>query len=107
MADFTASTVPGCRTPHFWLEDGQSLYDAMGPEFTLLRFDPNVEVDSILNAAKQAGVPIQLLDIPAIQADPAYKHALTLSRPDQHIAWRGDKVPNDPASLIQRIRGAV
>ena len=107
MADFTASTVPGCRTPHFWLDDGQSLYDAMGPEFTLLRFDPNVAVDSIMHAAKQAGVPIHLLDIPATQADPAYKHALTLSRPDQHIAWRGDKAPNDPESLIQRIRGAV
>ena len=92
--------------PHFWLANGDSLYDAMGPEFTLLRFDPNVEVDSILNAAKRAGLPMQLLDVPATQADPAYKHALTLSRPDQHIAWRGDKAPNDPASLIERIRGA-
>ena len=49
---------------------------------------------------------MQLLDVPATQADPAYKHALTLSRPDQHIAWRGDKAPDDPASLIERIRGA-
>ena len=106
MAEFTASTVPGCRTPHFWLANGDSLYDAMGPEFTLLRFDPNVEVDSILNAAKLAGLPMQLLDVPATHADPAYKHALTLSRPDQHIAWRGDKAPDDPASLIERIRGA-
>ena len=31
MDQFTPSTVPGCRTPHIWLADGQSLYDAMGP----------------------------------------------------------------------------
>src|SRR5256885_2506107 len=39
MSSYTPSTVPGCRTPHFWCEDGSSLYDAMGSEFTLLRFD--------------------------------------------------------------------
>src|SRR5205085_1101426 len=38
MSSYTPSTVPGCRTPHFWCEDGSSLYDAMGSEFTLLRF---------------------------------------------------------------------
>lgn len=106
MADFTASTVPGCRTPHFWLANGDSLYDAMGPEFTLLRFDPTVDVASILGAAERANVPMQLLDVSAAEADPAYKHALALSRPDQHIAWRGNKVPDDPSALIQRIRGA-
>ncbi len=37
MYDFTPSTVPGCRTPHLWLRDGRSLYDAMGIGFTLLR----------------------------------------------------------------------
>jgi 2-polyprenyl-6-methoxyphenol hydroxylase-like FAD-dependent oxidoreductase len=30
MSLYTASTVPGCRTPHFWCADGSSLYDAMG-----------------------------------------------------------------------------
>ena len=39
MDSYTPSTVPGCRTPHFWRDDGGSIYDAMGPEFTLLRFD--------------------------------------------------------------------
>ena len=44
MSSYTPSTVPGCRTPHLWCEDGRSLYDAMGPEFTLLRFDPAIDV---------------------------------------------------------------
>jgi hypothetical protein len=28
-----------------------------------------------------------------------------LSRPDQHVAWRGDAMPPDPLALIDRIRG--
>ena len=44
MGNFTSSTVPGCRTPHLWLHDGRSLYDALGPEYTLLRFDPALAV---------------------------------------------------------------
>jgi hypothetical protein len=30
-----------------------------------------------------------------------------LSRPDQHVAWRGDSQPDDPLALIDRIRGAA
>jgi 2-polyprenyl-6-methoxyphenol hydroxylase-like FAD-dependent oxidoreductase len=42
LSDFTPSTFPGCRTPHLWLADGRSLYDALGPGFTLLRFDREI-----------------------------------------------------------------
>lgn len=44
MGEVTASTVPGCRVPHFWLAPGRSLYDELGPAYTLLRFDPAVDV---------------------------------------------------------------
>jgi hypothetical protein len=30
-----------------------------------------------------------------------------LSRPDQHVAWRGNALPADPLALIDRIRGAA
>jgi len=32
---------------------------------------------------------------------------LVLSRPDQHVAWRGDRSPADPLALIDRVRGAA
>jgi len=57
MNSYTASTVPGCRTPHFFRDDGSSLYDAMGPEFTLLRFDSDLDVTALLAAADARGVP--------------------------------------------------
>ncbi len=36
LRDFVQTTVPGHRTPHVWLADGRSLYDAVGPEYTLI-----------------------------------------------------------------------
>ncbi len=107
MYDFTPSTVPGCRTPHFWLANGRSLYDALGPEYTLLRFDPTVDVAPLLQAAASRGLPLHLLDVRPDEAPALYRHKLLLSRPDQHVAWRGDAVPADAVALIDLIRGAA
>ena len=107
MADYTPSTVPGCRLPHFWLRDGRSLYDALGPDHTLLRFDPAAAVAGLLAAAAAAGVPLALLDVDAVAVPDAYRHRLVLSRPDQHVAWRGDEAPENAGALIDRIRGAA
>ena len=63
MDSYTPSTVPGCRTPHLWCEDRASLYDAMGPEFTLLRFDPAIDVAPLEAAARNPGVPLKVVDI--------------------------------------------
>ena len=102
--DFVPSTVPGCRTPHIWLGEGVSLYDAVGPDYTLLRFDPAVDVGKLMAAAEARGVPLTLLDVSA--AEPVYEQKLVLSRPDQHVAWRGDAAPADPLALVDQIRGA-
>jgi len=103
MDSFTPSTVPGCRTPHLWLKDRRSLYDAIGPDFTLLRFDRATPVTGLVEAAALRGVPLVVLDV---APEPPYRERLVLSRPDQHVAWRGDALPADPLGLIDRVRGA-
>jgi 2-polyprenyl-6-methoxyphenol hydroxylase-like FAD-dependent oxidoreductase len=105
MSSYTPSTVPGCRAPHLWCEDGTSLYDAMGPEFTLLRFDSAVDVAALELAARDRDVPLKVLDVER-PAAVAFDSPLVLSRPDQHVAWRGDRSPADPLALIDRVRGA-
>jgi hypothetical protein len=107
MNSYTPSTVPGCRTPHIRLPDGSSLYDAMGPEFTLLRFDPTADVAAFELAARGRGVPLKVLDIELPSTAIFYGGGLVLSRPDQHVAWRGDSLPADPLVLIDRVRGAA
>jgi hypothetical protein len=107
MSTFTASTVPGCRTPHCWLGNGRSLYDALGPEYTLLRLDPAPDATPLLAAARRQGLPLALLDIGGDAADRLYDRKLVLSRPDQHVAWRGDQIPDDPEALVRLLRGAT
>lgn len=107
MDQFTPSTVPGCRTPHLWLEDGRSLYDACGSGFTLLRFDPAIDTRTLEDAARQRRVPLAVLDVRSPEAPALYREKLVLSRPDQHVAWRGDRCPEQPLGLMDRVRGAL
>lgn len=107
MGGFTPSTAPGCRAPHLWLADGRSLYDAFGPGYTLLRFDPQVDVQPLLAAAQARRVPLTVLDVQARgDIPPAYRHKLVLCRADQHVAWRGDAMPANAAGLVDLLRGA-
>jgi 2-polyprenyl-6-methoxyphenol hydroxylase-like FAD-dependent oxidoreductase len=106
MGRFTSSSVPGCRAPHFWLRDGRSLYDALGPNYALIRFDPTVRVSGIVEAAAGRGVPLIILDVDVSDAAALYAHKLVLVRPDQHLAWRGDEDPAAPMDLIDLVRGA-
>ena len=105
MGDFTPSTTPGARAPHLWLSPGQSLYDAFGPYYTLLRFDPAIDVSDLVAAAADAAVPLKVMDIPVALGADVYRHKLLIARPDQHVAWRGNFAPAKPRDLIDRLRG--
>ena len=107
MGSFTPSTVPGARAPHLFLRDGRSLYDALGPGYTLLRFDRTIDIAALRAAAERRGVPLASVDIAADEAGNAYAEKLVLVRPDQHIAWRGMVEPDDCDALIARITGAA
>ena len=106
MGGFTPSTVPGCRAPHVWLPDGRSLYDAFGPGYTLLQLDAAVDTGPLVAAAQGRGVPLTVLDLSGLSLPEAYRHPLVLCRQDQHVAWRGHRLPNDPAALVDLLRGA-
>ena len=105
MSDYTASTVPGCRLPHFRLPDGTSLYDAMNGGFVILRLDPSAHVDQLVRSAMRRRMPLQVLDIEPGTAPPEYDTALVLARPDRHVAWRGDALPVDVAGLVDTVCG--
>jgi hypothetical protein len=75
--------------------------------FTLLRLGSNPpDAAPILAAARARGVPLAVLDIDLPEARALYERNLVLVRPDQHIAWRGDRPPADCDALIERIVGA-
>jgi hypothetical protein len=107
---YSPSSVPGGRAPHLWLDDsrsaGSSLFDRLGLYFTLLRL-PGAPADTarLEAAAHKAGVPLTVLDVAQPRAPELYQRKLTLIRPDQHIAWRGDELPHDVDALVATVVG--
>jgi 2-polyprenyl-6-methoxyphenol hydroxylase-like FAD-dependent oxidoreductase len=106
MDRFVPSSWPGIRCPSLILDDGRALLDQIGIGFTLLRF-ADVDASALEQAAAVRGVPLEVVDIRDQKANAIYERALVLVRPDQHIVWRGDTAPADPAAVIDRVRGAA
>jgi hypothetical protein len=96
---------PGTLLPHAWLGPGRSLYDELGEGFTLLVRRPGPGRGTISRAARARGVPLRVLDVPG-QGAGQNGPALTLVRPDQYVAWAGDREPDDGLALIDRVRGS-
>ena len=103
MSDYQPSTVPGCRAPHVWFGNGRSLYDVMGSDYTLLRFDPDLDVEPLTSAAAVQRLPLTVCDLP--RCDDYANWAFVLVRPDQHIAWRGQALPDNPEAFVRKLRG--
>jgi 2-polyprenyl-6-methoxyphenol hydroxylase-like FAD-dependent oxidoreductase len=104
---YIPNSFPGARAPHLWLDPGVALYDKLGPEFTLLRFGRSgADISGLREAAALRGTPLAILDVESDHARDLYGVDLALVRPDQHIAWRGNRAPDDALALIDRVRGA-
>jgi 2-polyprenyl-6-methoxyphenol hydroxylase-like FAD-dependent oxidoreductase len=107
---YVPSNVPGGRAPHLWLgaerNHGDSLFDRFGHYFTLLRVGANPPDGAPLQAAAaRAGVPLTVCDIEQPDAAALYQRRLALIRPDHHICWRGDDLPQDVDGLIATVTG--
>ncbi len=87
------SASPGCLAPHAWMRDGRSLYDLFGDGFTLVVGDraEEAQVTSAMEDARALRVPLAIVRLEDPASAALYEADLTLVRPDQHVAWRGDK----------------
>ena len=94
---YVPSSCPGNRAPHVWLAPGQSTLDLFGRTFALLGFGADAaDVDALMAAARARGVPVTFTAIDHKDAAALYERRLVLVRPDGHVAWRGDRAPDDP-----------
>ena len=108
---YAPSGVPGGRAPHAWLDAGRgrgsSLYDRLGAGFTLLRLGGKAaDAAALEDAARASGIPLTVLDIADDATRELYGRDLVLVRPDQHVAWRGNRAPDDPRGLWGKLVGA-
>jgi 2-polyprenyl-6-methoxyphenol hydroxylase-like FAD-dependent oxidoreductase len=98
--NYISSACPGGRAPHVWLENGGSLYDMFGFEWTLLQFGQNPpEVDAFREAARAFGADLKVVAAPSALRD-VYEADLALIRPDQIVAWRGNATRSGAAAAV-------
>ncbi len=100
---------PGCLAPHAWLQDGRSLYDLFGDGFALLAAadaDPQQIVDA-LEQARALDVPLRVVQPRDVDVAELYQANLALIRPDQHVAWRGDRWTGALARATGRIEAVA
>jgi 2-polyprenyl-6-methoxyphenol hydroxylase-like FAD-dependent oxidoreductase len=105
---FVPSARPGTRAPHAWLEEKRSTLDLFGGNrFVLLRLGAAPpEAGRLADAAATRGVPFAVIDLADPKLLDLYRRRLVLVRPDGHVAWRDDALPQDVLGLIDRVRGA-
>jgi hypothetical protein len=111
LTEYVPSGVPGGRAPHFWFEPAgmpkrRSLFDQFGTGFTLLRLGESPpHAESLVAAATRRGIPFAVVDVPDPEARELYGRDLALVRPDQHLCWRGNRLPDECDALLARVTG--
>ena len=93
--------------PHA-LTAGGDVFERLGPGFTLLAFGASEDAARAAAAARTAGIPLTIVSADDKQAQSDYGYRLVLVRPDQFVAWTGDKLaPEEADTVVRRAAGRV
>jgi len=101
---YVPTTWPGARLPHAWLEGQVAIQDRIGPGYTLLRYSDE-DASSLTKAFKALGAPFAVLDLREVPARELYGFDLILLRPDLHVVWRGNRMPDDAVNIARLATG--
>ena len=105
---YVPTARPGHRAPHAFLADGRSTLDLFGRGFALIGFGADAaEAAPLLEAAKKRNLPLTFTAIAEPHIAALYERRFVLVRPDGHVAWRGDHMPEDALCVIDVVRGAA
>lgn len=102
---YVPTTRPGARLPHVWLEDGSALNDELGLGFTLLTYGDDWSTAGLRQAFAKVSCPFEVKQLHSEAARSVFGRDLILVRPDLHVAWRGNRMPEDPDELVALVTG--
>ncbi len=104
---YVPTSWPGARLPHVWIEPGKvSVHDRIADGYTLLRVGKTKADDTALRQAFAAiNAPFHVLDVEGGVARSVYGFDYLLVRPDLHVVWRGNALPDDAAQVARVATG--
>ena len=62
---------------------------------------------SLTTMAKQVGLPLEVVNLNEPKVREIYERDFVLVRPDGHVAWRGNLVPDNSSAILNKVRGAA
>ncbi|MDU3046143.1 FAD-dependent monooxygenase [Bradyrhizobium sp.] len=89
------------------LSAGGYVFERLGRGFTLIALGAGEAADAFAAAAKELGVPLEIINDTAAQGREKYQARFILVRPDQFVAWAADRLsaPAEPARVLRRAIG--
>jgi hypothetical protein len=98
--EYEPTTWPGARLPNVWLDDGRPLQDRLADGYSILKLaSTKVDVTPLGKALLARNAPVDIVEIPDRIARDIYGFDIILVRPDMHIVWRGNEMPEDVAAV--------
>lgn len=108
---YIPNTRPGSRVPHVFLKDGKtSTYDLFGKEWTLFHFTNSnnggyLDSDIFVSVAEKLKVPLTRVVLDEEEhVRRIWGCDLILVRPDNHVAWRSTRSPEDESTIEEIIK---
>lgn len=101
---------PGHRAPDGVIDPfGTTLYDRLGNDFGLVVLGDGAEIERAFVAeASERSISLRVVHLTDPDALEVYGAGAVLVRPDQHVAWRGQRVhKGGAAAVFDRVLGAV
>jgi 2-polyprenyl-6-methoxyphenol hydroxylase-like FAD-dependent oxidoreductase len=103
---FSFKARPGHHLSPQPLSGGRYLPEELGSGFCLLAFDVAPEhVRPVQDAARNLHVPLKVVTDSFAGGRQRYESRLILVRPDQHVAWVGDTLPDTVGALLSKVTG--
>ena len=99
---YTPEGRPGHRAPDGYVDPfGDTLYDRIGLTLSLIVFGEDRTVESSFVAeARERGLALSVIHLDHPEAAALYGAGNALVRPDQHVVWRGERLPEGGAAVV-------
>jgi 2-polyprenyl-6-methoxyphenol hydroxylase-like FAD-dependent oxidoreductase len=107
LGDHSYEARPGHHLAPRQLSSGANVFEALGAGFTLLAFGAHeAEIDAFRTAAQALHAPLEIIVSQITDETAAYGHKLVLVRPDQFVAWAGERAGADAQAILAQAIGA-
>ena len=106
---YLPTTWPGSRLPHVFLADGSAIFDRLGLDFTLIvnGAKDRHALKTFTTAALESMLPLEILHIDEPWISALFERKYLLVRPDQHVAWRADSIPDNCTEVLNQVAGKM